>query len=881
MQYQRKRALAVNRSSRYTRFLLHDRDSAMLHDDSFFLDGSFKELWKQTLESQQYHPANEESAPDSKSYTTMRYALSIMMGARDSTLNGAEPSRALSSSFEALLRIFSHNGFIGEQLSWLTKEPVIFDDDRDRDSHFHASFEVLYILLTHSNHVLPKKEDEKDSENPVAKGHELTEILQGVEGMSSALKALPEKVAIAQRKKVRRTMEEKMPFNNHITSSNVCTIEEEWLYNYPEFFSTEKSSPSDTNGRFQDDRASSIDQDAMIVDAKKLKMYGKPRKRTNDPRKDFSFNVLSYPRLMKELQAPRRAADAKKRFIWMPNPNKEAVQGAKAAKGSDEEKQAMALFFNRHLQSENVTQDDTSLALNSWNSELHLSFHYLEQDQHVYPNEDDQCQDSHGFEINGFLSEGGVVVPQSQCKVPLVRRAQMSYRFNGDLFDRYWTCHFIESNIPQKVDQSADAKSLHSPLSPFLSSSSPLPSQPGTTYTCSSQTQGSSGYEKCHGCLFLSKDDRKHLFTQFNKGKQGFKTWWQRKVLEILLLERMLDKVFHNTKSVLEEIERSPPSKERESNLAGWELGTFSTSYLHLVSTLGSIEDNLTSILQTLHRWDDRAKSHGVEKPRWTLNDENKYRKSIWKEQTSLEERRSDIQKQKQRAVSLQKRFKEAAQRRSEKEERERALREQQSERNIRWFTYVTIVFAPLSFAEGFYSMSGAPPNGLTRSLATLSAVALVITVVLLFVAIKTFSAFKERESTQAVTDKTYNSVSVSKEKSEQKKSGSDKQNLPGAWDQLLTKVLDHLIRAIVYPTKIPERIGGTISANALPSLILGSAFGIIILPIFIILWLFQFALINLRDLYLLLSKYSSTPTSWPNGKGNMWKIDCLAKQQN
>lgn len=847
--------------------MLYDQDG----HKSFFPDESFKALWQQTLKFQRHHPANEESAVGSKWYTVMRYALSIMMGARGSTLNSMESSNALSCSFKQLLKFFSHNGFLGEQLSWLTKEPIIFDDDRDRDSHFHASFEVVYVLLTHAKYVQPKLEDNADSKTPVTESDRLTEIVRRVEDISSSLKALPEGLATTQRQKAPRPMEERMPFNNHVVSSNVFSIEEEWLYNYPEFFSASRGGVERISGR--DDKAPCNDKgtDAMVVDAKKQKQYGEPRRRNTAAQTEFMPRFLSYEGLVRYLETPRTSGIAKKRFIWLPNANHSAADASLAARDSDAEEQAVFLFFNRHFQCEKLVQDDTSLALNAWSSELHLSLYCLVGEyESAEPHWDGQCLSNHENEVYCVLNAAHVVFPQPQSKnYRLLRRASMSYRFNGDLFDRYWTCHFIESCLPQHAD---DPLASSSPSSP--SSSWPLPSQHGTMYTCSSPKPDSSGCGECGPCSFLSKNDRKSVFAILNEEKRGYKTWWQRKALELLLLQRMLDKVFQNTGSILDEIEKSLLNEEKEKTLVHWELDMTRDSWLQLVDTLGTIEDDLTSTLESLRTWDDRAKNHGVEKPRWTLNDENKYRSSIRKKRTTIDGRRIDIQKQKQRAVSLQKRFKEAARRlqtrlkeeqkaKSDNEEKKRAAREQQSERNIRWFTYVTIVFAPLSFAEGFYSMGGAPSNGLTRSLVSFSAVALLITVVLLFGAIKTFSALKKkRESMECGSDgKDLRDCLVSKENDESKESGSNGKTLPNLWILLLSTVLDHMVRTMLYPIRIREREGGAIPAKRLPSLMLGFALGIIISPIFIILWLIQFSLLNFRDLYRWLSKYSTSPS--------------------
>lgn len=820
--------------------MLYDHDGPKY----FFQDKSSE--WEQTLKSQPCHPANEESDPGSKWYTTMRYALSIMMGARGKTLNSMSASSALSGSFDTLLNFFGHSGFLGEQLSWLTKGPVIFDEDRDQDSYFHASFEVVYVLLTHGSCVQPILEDKRDQKKSVAESYQLADILAKIEGMSSAIKALPEGLATLQRQRVPMTMEEKMPFNNHAVSSNVIPINEEWLYNYPEFFSAARSGPSvfsqdDKNSTSHDGISSGNEKgmDTMILDAKKHKQYGKPRKRNTDSRKDFRISVLTYEALKGRLGTPRITADAKKRFIWLANTNLVTLRKlCFAARDSEAEKEALVLFFNRHLQREKHVQDETSLALNAWCSEVHLSFQCLA----------DQYQPTAQHRNRQF--------PQSQGKEgKMLCRASIGYRFNGDLFDHYWTCHLIESSYPQQSEHSAvssqppDTSSLLSLTPPSLipSSYSPSASQHNTCCTCPSPVGES---PKCEPCIFLAKDDRKDLLDVLHQDKQGFKTWWQRRVLEILLLQRMLFKVWKSTETILKTLGDSLLDEEQENILLQSESQRTSNSWLGLVDdTLGTIQDDLKSTLEILRNWDERAKIHGVAKPRWTLNDENKYRRSIQKQQASLNRRRNDIEKQKQRVESLQKSVKEKLKAKSEKEEKRRAAREQQSERNIRWFTYVTIVFAPLSFAEGFYSMGGAPSYELTRSLSTFSVVALFITVLSLFGAINTFSALEKKRDLQE-------SGSASQE-DDSNRPGRDGKRFHSLWSLFLNTVLDHLVGAMLYPMRIRALWeGGTIPTKALPFLVLGLALSITILPVVIILWLIKLSLLYFLKFCIWLSKY-------------------------
>lgn len=55
-----------------------------------------------------------------------------------------------------------------------------------------------------------------------------------------------------------------------------------------------------------------------------------------------------------------------------------------------------------------------------------------------------------------------------------------------------------------------------------------------------------------------------------------------------------------------------------------------------------------------------------------------------------------------------------------------------QGSENVRFLTYVTVVFLPLGFATGIFSMSGAPDGKVLGSMATCAVVALLLTVLAL-----------------------------------------------------------------------------------------------------------------------------------------------------
>lgn len=276
--------LAVHRSPRETRFLLHSRDTALFHDqlgpvgNSFFSDASFKDLLDKTIQLQPYHPENEEYG--SKWYNVMRYALSIMMATDGKSLNTTQPGTALRESMKTLLSFFNHSGFLGDQLDD-TMEPILFSEESERDAYFHASFEVIYVLFTYA-----KRFEEETRKKPQGSKHltekdTLFEILQCVKAISAQLTEQPKAQEVGYFHRTTRVLKETMPLNIHIDTSNICLIEDEWLHNYPEFLSALQFEISPMEPDCEKHTETNLEDQtntvkiAVVADAMRQKQYGR------------------------------------------------------------------------------------------------------------------------------------------------------------------------------------------------------------------------------------------------------------------------------------------------------------------------------------------------------------------------------------------------------------------------------------------------------------------------------------------------------------------------------------------------------------------------------------------------------------------------------
>ncbi|KXH61790.1 hypothetical protein CSAL01_07903 [Colletotrichum salicis] len=162
----KKWMLAMTRSPRETRFLLHASDTALFYriEWNFFLQTLFDEVWDSTIEAQVHHSENSETGLDN----SIRYALAIMMGTRNMALNKRLTNDLVKSSFGVLIRSANPNGLFCGQLDGTTKEPALFTREEDWDFYFLASFEIPSVLLTHHQEIdsAHKNIHDKDTESP-------------------------------------------------------------------------------------------------------------------------------------------------------------------------------------------------------------------------------------------------------------------------------------------------------------------------------------------------------------------------------------------------------------------------------------------------------------------------------------------------------------------------------------------------------------------------------------------------------------------------------------------------------------------------------------------------------------------------------------------
>ncbi|TGO56750.1 hypothetical protein BOTNAR_0216g00050 [Botryotinia narcissicola] len=133
-------------------------------------------------------------------------------------------------------------------------------------------------------------------------------------------------------------------------------------------------------------------------------------------------------------------------------------------------------------------------------------------------------------------------------------------------------------------------------------------------------------------------------------------------------------------------------------------------------------EEELESAIGVIGKWEKREDDRKGEEPRWTRNDEMKYHGMINKFKGSTKRRVMDLHV----AYRNIKTLRETIENSQDQIRNDLSL---QGSENIRFFTYVTVVFPPLGFATGIFSMSGAPDGKVLGSMAVCAVVALLLTV--------------------------------------------------------------------------------------------------------------------------------------------------------
>ncbi|KAM0254885.1 hypothetical protein ACHAQJ_006322 [Trichoderma viride] len=629
--------------------------------------------WKDTVDYQ----AHSDDGHDTARSRPLRLALSILMSANNKCVDSRPAEETYNDAKSALLASSSPNGLFPGQLDE-DHQPTLFDSQSAWDLFWHTTFEVPYILWKYrANQPIKQNEVANSSKTPL---REVTQLTEKTPKRQDAMTRAPGSPA---------------------NKSNIIEISDEWLYHKPSFFNGPHDLSDDSIKRFCRD-SSQLPSESVIYRAIQNKLAANTDKGVvgttegyiiDVPKKNWfegtadrywGHSVSQTERINKFICGKRTPTRAKKRFFHF---SSLTLTTALTCYIASSEKEAISGFFDRHASYDRYFFEETTAALNKWVTELHLPFYRVTKKE-IYST-------AYTNIAQGLAFPGG----ESKEDSKWVSRTTMSFRFDGDLFDRFWTCYFIEYN----------------------------------QWKMRKETRIGSD---------IIEIARKTI-----NGASQKDSWRQRKILELVLLDMMLDQMLEAANDILEEVRRrieehlklvSEKRPDIDKDISAF-LNRFNLidkldnkTFLHLSHLwhelqriLQVVKDELNENLKTIKLWTDRGKEKGRDKPRWTPNDERKYRRAITKLQTSNGNKVHKLY----RCTTSITYFDTAL---TKKLDIVRNERDYRGNNDIRLFTYVTVVFLPISFSTSLYSMSGSPSQQTLVHMIITAIVALLVTTIAL-----------------------------------------------------------------------------------------------------------------------------------------------------
>ncbi|KAF9874713.1 hypothetical protein CkaCkLH20_07850 [Colletotrichum karsti] len=208
-------------------------------------------------------------------------------------------------------------------------------------------------------------------------------------------------------------------------------------------------------------------------------------------------------------------------------------------------------------------------------------------------------------------------------------------------------------------------------------------------------------------------------------GNPGVKAWQQRRVLELMLFGGMVGEIIDGADRVLAEVysrlgdRQKTKSRVKHTSVI---LGKMSRIQIEQIQdALQTVEADLNENIAEIDLWQNREADRQTEQPRWTLHDEIRYRAIIQKLQNLNNRQVETVRRNRIKITNI-------------KEKLTKHLDDRRSE-DIRRFTYVTLVFLPLGFAAGIFSMSEAPERQVVQGMVLAAAGAFLATLLFLYIA--------------------------------------------------------------------------------------------------------------------------------------------------
>ncbi|KAK0371768.1 hypothetical protein CLIM01_10879 [Colletotrichum limetticola] len=426
--------LAVSRTPSNTRFYFRTKDAALFRAmEKGLFDGSslsevsqegwdkMIEVWKNTVDCQKLHEDNT----DVDWNEPLCFALSIAMARNQKSMN--------TSSDNGLFP-----GKPDQQGS-----PCMYKDEFARENLWGVTFEVPYLFWKHSSSLGVKP--------GIVKGSQETSPTDDTKSQNSKSSSQPEfnrKILsllkdLTQQKREKNdkkasssSMKHHFPFGNTIELQNIVELEDEWLYNKPLFFSQDALDMP----KITDDTPIL----GVVIDVPKAGKGAEARK--EDSRSVKISRVSTMETLLdRRLRTPK---DAKKRLWAMFSAGPDDITHCENAAGPDPITQhQMANFHQSHKSFEKHFEEETVAKLNTWTTELHLSFYDILEGNKSQK----EPQDT-----------GDLSLPPTEAKLvdTFPTRVPTSCHIEGDFCDRYWTFRYWELDQHWKKSDGSHTNSL-------------------------------------------------------------------------------------------------------------------------------------------------------------------------------------------------------------------------------------------------------------------------------------------------------------------------------------------------------------------------------------------------------------------------------------
>ncbi|KAG5759736.1 hypothetical protein H9Q72_012136 [Fusarium xylarioides] len=707
----KKRMIAVSRSPAQTRFLLRTKDASLFHAMNLGLFNkpgtksgydnwhNIIDVWKNTIDCQIAHEDNDDT-------------------------------------WDEPLRLDENN------------EPALYESEVTRDTYWSVTFEVPYLLWKYfwpAKRTPPIRSDgiteptKVGGHQPVTLGNNTHIPPTGSGEQQAAIKM----TASSRGNSMKRTF----PFNNMVDQDNIVELTDEWLYNEPTFFvSSQKSAignndDDDVHGNTNTQESGSVSQhdvteedfdpytdmeaylkedisyefvdelqyedviyefvdelqdeggetpnqssqsENSTMPASSLEFLGvmvdvpksKHLKKSTRSLEDSIQEVTTRKILKRQMENGRTPEKAKKRFwgFFAKEPLANEICCATSpinytSSNCNQEGQELvkdkelSVYQERHKSYDKFFSDDPAPTSNSWTTELHISFYGVDKTHSCKAIESTMEATKKDLLLLPGLEEGDSTQ---------LSRVAMSFRFDGDFFDRYWTCWYLVAD-------------------------------PGT------ETTKNTIVDEVNDLLEGELKEKKNV----NLKKQP---WRQRRILELLLFDKIIcqmhsyaNKILEQAKSGITKKTKDPGkiSKKIREETEGLDYDEFVKQrklFGNFQEALQAVQDDLNENLNIVDRWLNREKDRQGERPRWTFNDESRYRSIISKMVICNEHNIQELK----RSHSKIKSFNDLL---TKKVDTMRNDVDQRRADDIQRFTYVTVVFLPLGFATGVFSMSEAPAS--------------------------------------------------------------------------------------------------------------------------------------------------------------------------